>query len=170
MSIRSDLLAEIKGALGGAIAPNLTARSQGADLYEAYVWSLVVEAARSEGASISFLNVFGGRVTADFIFRTSPGNIFSATQPYSHALISFPNCPDLEAHVGIFVAGKSGVAHECDVAVLYSDEAHVCRGENVHPHLTLYKLIQSSCPAPSRRCSRERALHPRCRQIDLYEE
>jgi hypothetical protein len=106
---------------------------QGADLYEAYIWSLVVQAARSEGASISFWNVFDSQVTAGFIFRTSPGNIFSTAQPYSYALISFPNCPDLEAHVGIFVAGKSGVAHECDVAVLYSDEAYTCRQENAHP-------------------------------------
>jgi hypothetical protein len=111
--VRLNLLADIEDALGGAIAPNLTAKSQGADLYEAYVWSLVVQAARSEGASISFWNAINNRVATDFIFRTSPGNIFSTAQPYSHALISFPNCPDLEAHVGIFVAGKSGVAHEC---------------------------------------------------------
>src|SRR5258705_13058148 len=49
------------------------------------------------------------------------------------SIASFPNCPDLEAHVGIFIAGKSGVAHECDVAVLYSDEACTCRQENAHP-------------------------------------
>jgi hypothetical protein len=133
LSVRPNLLAEIESVLGAAIAPNLTARSQGADLYEAYIWSLVVQAARSEGASISFWNVFGSRITADFTFRTSPGNIFSTAQPYSHALISFPNCPDLEAHVGIFVGGKSGVCHECDVAVLYSDEAYTCRQESVHP-------------------------------------
>lgn len=133
VTVRPNLLAEIRAALGGAIAPNLTAKSQGADLYEAYIWSLVVQAAESEGASISFWNVFGSRVTTDFIFRTSPGNIFSTSQPYSYALISFPNCPDLEAHVGIFVAGKSGVAHECDVAVLFSDEAYTCRQKNAHP-------------------------------------
>jgi len=131
--IRPNLLAEIATTLGGAIAPNLTARSQGADLYEAYIWSLVVEAAKTEGAAVSFWNVFENQVTSDFVFRTSPGNIFSTAQPYSYALICFPNCPDLEAHVGIFVAGKSGVAHECDVAVLYSDEAYTCRQENVHP-------------------------------------
>jgi hypothetical protein len=133
VSINSELLKAIRGALAGAITPNLTSRSQGADLYEAYVWSLVVEAARNEGANVSFWDVLGNRLRSDFTFRTSPGNIFSQTHPYSHALICFQNCPDLEAHVGIFVAGKSGVAHECDVAVVFGDEANTCRASNVHP-------------------------------------
>ncbi|WP_284421858.1 MULTISPECIES: hypothetical protein [unclassified Bradyrhizobium] len=136
MSIKESLLADIEGVLGGAIAPNLTAASQGADLYEAYIWSLVLQAAQSEGATISFWNVFDSPVNTDFVFRTSPGNIFSTAHPYSHAVISFQNCPALEAHVGVFVAGKSGVAHECDVAVLYSDEAYTCRQRSVHPRST----------------------------------
>ena len=139
LSIRPDLLAEIRSALGGAIAPNLTAKSQGADLYEAYIWSLVVQAAQSLGAAISFWDVHGNRVRADFVFRTSPGYIFSTARPYSHALISFENCPDLEAHVGIFVVGKSKVAPECDVAVLFSDEAYTCRQQNAHPRSSQFK-------------------------------
>ena len=121
MPIRSDLMREIRNALAGALTPNLTARSQGADLYEAYVWSLVIEGARSEGAIISFWDVHGNRVASSFTFRTSPGNIFSTSNPYCYAQISFPNCPDLEAHLGIFVAGQSGVPHECDVAVILAD-------------------------------------------------
>jgi hypothetical protein len=39
-------------------------------------------------------------------------------------VIAFPNCPELEAHVGIYVEGRSGVLNECDVAVLDRDEAH----------------------------------------------
>src|SRR5262245_57594940 len=121
--IRDGLLAEIMNALDAAIVPNLTSSSQGADLYEAYIWSLVVQAAQSEWGTVSYLNVSGRPVTSDFVFRTSPRNIYSDSQPYSHARISFPNCPHLEVHVGIFVAGKSGVAHECDVAVLRRSEA-----------------------------------------------
>jgi hypothetical protein len=94
---------------------------------------IVIEAARHEGATVSFRNVSDGPVTSDFIFRTSPGNIFSRAHAYSHAEIYFQNCPDLEAHVDIFVAGKSGIAHECDVAVLLGDEARTCRRENVRP-------------------------------------
>lgn len=133
MPIRANLLAEIQYALLPATTPNLTARSQGSDLYEAYIWSIVVMAARAEGAAVEFWNVLGNRVRGNFCFRTAPGHIYSTTHPYSHAVISFPNCPDLEAHTGVYVAGKSGIKHECDVAVLYGDEAFTCRRENVHP-------------------------------------
>jgi hypothetical protein len=90
---------------------------------------------------VSFVDVSGRRVTSEFTFRTSPGNIFSTIKPYSHALIQFPNRPDLEAHVGIFVSGKSKVAHECDVAVLRKDEAGIARGFSSHPRSSSSKLI-----------------------------
>lgn len=35
--------------------------------------------------------------------------------------------------MGIYVAGKSGVAHECDVAILDADEAARSRAGAVHP-------------------------------------
>lgn len=62
-----------------------------------------------------------------FIFRTSPGYIGSTVRPFGYALIEFPSKRTLEAHVGIRVAGKSGVLHECDVCVLFQDEANTCR-------------------------------------------
>ena len=51
----------------------------------------------------------------------------------AHAELHFPSAPVLEAHVGIYVSGKSKVNHECDVAVLDQDEANTCRGQSVHP-------------------------------------
>src|SRR5690242_6272258 len=103
MSIRANLLSEIQIALGLAIAPNLTSHSHGNDLYEAYVWSIVVAAAKAEGAHVSYYDVHGTPVYRRFHFRTSPGNIFSSTHPYSHALLEFNDCPALEAHVGVYV-------------------------------------------------------------------
>src|SRR5690348_6633772 len=113
MAINRDLLNQIKATLTASLPPNLTSSSHGADLYEAYVWSLVIDAARAEGAAVTFSNVLSETTLSRFYFRTAPGNIASVKRPYSHAILEFSNCPKLEAHVGIFVAGKSQVSHEC---------------------------------------------------------
>lgn len=127
MAIPQDLLNEITNALGTAITPSLNTASAADDLFEAYLFSLVIQAAQLEGAtSIRFLDRSGNTPTV-FVFRTSPGYINSSAQNYSHAEIGFPNKPVLEAHIGIRVAGQSSVLHECDVCVLLKAEADLCR-------------------------------------------
>lgn len=132
MPIRPTLLRDISASLGAAIAPSLTVASAASDLFEAYVFSMVLDAARAEGATIFYENVNRAPPT-QFVFRTSPGYIFSTTQPYTHAVIRFGRMPQLEAHVGVRIEGISKVLHECDVAVLYRDEAEVCRSNRVSP-------------------------------------
>jgi hypothetical protein len=126
MTTATDLLMQIQASLGSAISSSLSTASDTSDIFEAYVFSLAIEAARTEGASISYRDVLGG-VPTTFVFRTSPGYIFSTTNPYTHAVILFTNKPPLEAHVGVRVVGKSGVLHECDVAVVEQVEAETCR-------------------------------------------
>jgi hypothetical protein len=138
VTINNTLLTAIGAALGSSITPGLTNASTTDDIFEAYVFSLALEAARIEGAHISFRDVYG-RTPSIFTFRTSPGYIFSTTQPYTHAVIDFPGRPILEAHIGVRVAGSSGVLHECDVAVLYQSEAATCRLNRVSPRSS--KLI-----------------------------
>lgn len=135
MTINTDLLAAIQGTLGATVTPSLTSTSATSDIFEAYIFSLVLDAARIEGASIYFQDVLGN-IPNTFIFRTSPGYIFSTTQTYTHAIINFPGKPLLEAHVGIRVSGSSGVLHECDIAVLYQTEAVTCRTNRVSPRST----------------------------------
>jgi hypothetical protein len=132
MPLRAQLWNDIQKALAGVPSANLARASAGEDLYEAYVWSLVLEAASNEGASVR-LRDRGGGVPTSFWFRTSPSSIFSTAHNYCHAEIEFTNRPIVEAHIGIFVAGRSQVAHECDVAVLYKSEANICRNSSVHP-------------------------------------
>jgi len=134
--IDPNLVRSIETAIAAAISPHLRSPSHGGDLYELYIFSLVIEAARSEGAAVHFQDVHGTTVTRNFVFRSSPGRIFSRVHPYTHALIQFKGCPDLEVHLGIYVVGKSKVAHECDVAVLFADAAATCRQEDVHPKST----------------------------------
>ncbi len=132
MSIPQDLLAEIQSTLGSSISPNLTSSANVSDIFEAYTFSLIIEAAKIEGANISYRDVYRNSPSA-FIFRTSPGYIYSKRQPYTHAVVNFQNKPTLEAHVGVRVVGKSGVLHECDVAVIEQIEAEICRQREVPP-------------------------------------
>lgn len=68
MTIRPGLLANIQATLSAAISPNLTVGSQGDDLYEAYIWSVIINAAQNKGATIEFKDVFGNTVSANFTF------------------------------------------------------------------------------------------------------
>jgi hypothetical protein len=132
MTIVNELLDEIANTLGSTISSSLTSASDTSDIFEAYVFSLVLEAAQIEGASITYRDVLGNTPT-DFIFRTSPGYIFSTSRNYTHAVLLFPNKSPLEAHIGVRVVGKSGVLHECDVAVIEQIESEICRRRQVPP-------------------------------------
>ncbi|MFG6517830.1 hypothetical protein ACGYLX_10250 [Sulfitobacter sp. 1A13496] len=143
MPVHEDLISEIENSIASASGLNYNHPTATNDVYENYVWALCVEAAREKHASISYETVSG--VTPSILtFRTSPGNIYSTAQDYTHAILEFENCPQLEVHVGIRVIGKSRVLHECDVAILYRDEAQFCRSENVHPRAARV-LIAAEC-------------------------
>jgi hypothetical protein len=126
MPYRQNLLDDITAALGPALQPSLTDQSAADDLYEAYLFCLVIRAARAEGATVNYKCIAGGAPNP-FVFRTSPGYIGSRQKNYAYAEIIFDNCPVLEVHVGVRVAGQSNVLHECDVCVLLQEEAETCR-------------------------------------------
>lgn len=71
MTIKTDLLTEIRTTLGTSITPSLSSASAVSDIFEAYVLSLVIQAAEAEDAIISYQDVFGN-VPTNFVFRTSP--------------------------------------------------------------------------------------------------
>jgi hypothetical protein len=128
----SLLLSELKAILTDARSYGYDTKSQSSDVFEGYIWALILKAAREKGADIYYETV-RHVATNNLLFRTAPGNIFSTTRPYTHAVIRFAGKPELELHVGIKVTGTSGVLHECDVAVLYREEAISCRSNEVHP-------------------------------------
>lgn len=143
---RNALISAISQALGPAFTPPLIPVGQSSrarrarititgHLYEQYIWTLVLEAARKENATITYWDVTGSQLTQNspIIFRAGPGYIYSRKKAYTHALIEFPNRPPLEAHVGVRVAASSNVMHECDVVVLTWEEAATCRNENAIP-------------------------------------
>jgi hypothetical protein len=126
-----DLLSELTNAVGDR-AISYNSESAAWDIYEGYAFALVVRAAVAAGGHVRYEDRFGNEVNS-LVFRTSPGMLYSDTHPYTHAVITFPGCPPLEAHVGVRVQGRSGVLHECDVLVLPVAEAELSRAREVAP-------------------------------------
>jgi hypothetical protein len=127
----ADLLNTIDTSLA-SLPTNLTTQSAGGDIFEAYVFALIIDASESEGGNVSFRNR-DGSVPANFLFRSSPGHLYSTAHNYTYARIQFPNVPLLEAHLGVYVSGKSQLIHEADVVVLVSSEGDMSRANSVPP-------------------------------------
>jgi hypothetical protein len=138
VSSKASLLKSLRMRLGQQVTPSFSAAIEGGDLYEAYIFSIVIRAAINEGAdptqagSISFRDP-QDNITTELRFRRSPGQIYAATQPYTHAVIEFAGKPQLEVHVGIKAIGRLKVPRECDIAVLYRDKAIACRTQRRIP-------------------------------------
>jgi hypothetical protein len=132
MAINQALLNQIDQELGNSVTSSLTSLSKACDLYEAYVFSLALAAAKAEGASIAYFDRHGN-VSTIFEFRTGPSSIFTRTANYSHAELVFANKPTLELHVGVYIWGTAKVRHECDVSAIWRTEAERCRNANCHP-------------------------------------
>lgn len=111
----------------------VSSSGQANDAFEIYILSLVLKAAKNEGANIQFYSRSGKLNPKKLVFRSSPGRIYSTAHDYSHALITFPDNLAYEAHVGVYVEGLAGVVHECDVLVIDATEGEFCRRNNVHP-------------------------------------
>jgi len=99
-------LNEIQTVLGSAISPAYNTKSKAYDVFEGYVFTIVIKAAQAEGAIVTYKDVHGQTPTA-FVFRTSPGSIQSNLHSYTHAVIEFPGTgkPVQEAHIGVYVRG-----------------------------------------------------------------
>jgi hypothetical protein len=143
MMTASTLVSQIAAILGPAFSMNYTGASDANDVFEGYTLAIVLSAARAAGATVAF-EANDGNATTNLIFRTSPGDIFSPKKKYTHAVISLPSCQPVEAHIGVKVSGRSGVLHECDVAVIDRHEARICRREKVHPRASKV-LIAAEC-------------------------
>lgn len=131
MTSANELQAAVEDALQVS-SFNLDATSRADDWYEAYIFSLIINAAQREGANVWYEDVNGNPAT-HFEFRTSPGYIFSTRRNYVHAVIEFAGAPALEAHMSVRYIGKSGVAHESDVSVLNRSTAQICRQNGAIP-------------------------------------
>lgn len=142
MTLVDQLLADLESSVGGR-STSYNTQSAAWDIYEGYVFGLVVRAAWAAGGSVQYKDV-DGNAAGRLLFRTSPGMLYSRAHPYTYAEIQFPGCSALEVHVGVRVQGRSGVLHECDVLVLPADEADLSRSKQVAPRGTR-SLIAVEC-------------------------
>ena len=139
-NLDTSSLDEIPGVLARAIGPGLELESVASNLFEIYIFSLIIQAAKAENASISYKDV-RGKTPRTFEFLTSPGHIYSATHPYTYAVIKFPHKPVLEAHIGVRIAGKSHVLHRNNIALALQTEAETCRRNQVPPRSSEVTLV-----------------------------
>lgn len=135
----STLVNAIQSSLSIPIRSH-SALTPGYDLYEVYLFSLCVEAARSIGMDVSFIDATGLPKHA-LVLRTSPSSIWSQAQKFTHASLSWQNRERLEAHLGIYVKAGSGVSHEADVAVIEAAEAARARVQRSDPRVNRAAVI-----------------------------
>ncbi|WP_280313981.1 hypothetical protein [Nocardia wallacei] len=127
---KADLIQAIEQAIG-VLAPSYRRGASESDLYEASLLMLCVEAAVKAGGS-EFITNDGHSAAPAFHFRRSPGNLWLGE--FTYAYVEFPNPQkSLEIHLGVYVVGRSKVAHECDVAIIDHQEAERSRLGGVHP-------------------------------------
>ena len=136
-----QLLSDLRQRLAARV--NLTVSDKYYDLYEAYLFALVVEAARVVApACVSFES--GAGVPVRMLFcGTSPGRMDGASaRRYTHAVVALGGDPgrDLEIHLGVYFAGTQRVPHECDIAVVLRPEGLRARGNGVYPRASQLKL------------------------------
>lgn len=140
----ADLINSIASKLPRAVSYGGQSAGQQAipdyDIYEAYLFSLVVKVAQDRGYAVEFLMSDGNTATT-LHFRRKPAPIYSPSSArshgvprlYTHARLSYRGRPDLEVHVGVQVTGSSKVAHEADVLIIGSKHADKARKRRLHP-------------------------------------
>jgi hypothetical protein len=130
----SALLASLLSELPAAISTTLSTSTNGGYLYEAYLFSVVLRAARSAGFNVAFEDSDGPAPVLRL--RGAPGRLPVPGDPgrrWTHAILSCPERPDLEVHTAVSVVGKSKVVHEADVLVLPQADADRCRNFDLDP-------------------------------------
>lgn len=126
----AELIRAVEAALG-ALESHYRGAATESDLYEACLLAILISAAEDAGGTI-LITTDGITPATTLRFRRSPGNLWLGN--FTYAVVSFPSSTRrLEAHLGVYVAGGSGVAHECDVALIDQAEANRSRTGGIHP-------------------------------------
>lgn len=84
--------------------------------FEAYVFSLIVNATRQAGGTAEIRGINSGPNPPVLVFRGGPGLLGSRTQDYVYADCRLGN-KEFEIHVDVQYEGGSGAIHELDVSI-----------------------------------------------------
>lgn len=127
MPLKEDLISQIEKNIALSLVPEYKTKAHTSDTFEAFVMSIILKAAVEADVQTPIeWETTQEKATKDILFRRSPGHV-NDSKEYTHAILKFPNTPSLEVHLGIYVVGVSGVPQECDIAIIYADEAQRCR-------------------------------------------
>ena len=128
----TDLINHLTAQLG-ALSTTYQSSAAPSDLYEAALWTLAVDATKIAGAiSVDLRGPTTPTGSVLPTFRTQPGSFWVGG--FTYAVVSFATTRrQCEIHLGVKVVGESGVAHECDVAIIEEREAQRSRTGTVHP-------------------------------------
>lgn len=137
----SSLLSRVQAAFGSAGTLGYNSSTAAHDIYEGYVLTLLLWAAKHDGWNLQCRDG-GGKPTTRVVFRLGPGRL--PTGNFTHVHLSKPGKVDLEAHIGVKVIGKApyvatlkkrstNVVHEFDLLVLPSSAAALCRSRGTDP-------------------------------------
>jgi len=125
---RAQVQAQVSALLGplASVQASYARGAKAHDLYEAVVLVTVMRIADLEGWAVS-LEDTGGRPASSLLLRKAPGRLAHPSANFTHVVLRKEDRAALEVHLGIKVEGRSGVLHECDVAILPRRVAHECR-------------------------------------------
>lgn len=125
-----ELIAVVEDSLT-TLHANYRGHADESDLYEAALVAVAVDAARAVDG-IPLITYDGRASTTQLRFRQAPGNLW--TRDFTYVVVGFAGRrSQIEIHLGVKVVGASGVAHECDIAILDKDEADWSRSNQMHP-------------------------------------
>jgi hypothetical protein len=118
MATLSDLRNAVSGILAVPGVPavlklNSNTRERA---FEAYVFSLVVQAVRQAGGNAELHGVNTGLNPNPIVFRGAPGYMGSTAQDFCFGRCTLNNF-EFEIHVDVIYVGSSGATHEVDVSV-----------------------------------------------------
>lgn len=118
MATLSDLRNAVESALdlpaaGATLQLNSNTRERA---FEAYVFSLLVQAVRQAGGSAIIVGIRTGQAPSTVVFRGGPGRLGSQSKDYAYATCSLGG-KHFELHVDVQYEGGSGAIHEVDVSV-----------------------------------------------------
>lgn len=118
----ADLIAEVASALR-ASAPSFRFPTSVGRAYEAYCYSIVLQALREVGFVATPEQLQGGV----FAFPLGPRSLTNSASSYFRLDRNGPSPTELELHSNTYATGTSGHEHELDVAVVDAADASQCR-------------------------------------------
>ena len=118
MATLNDLRTAVSGILALPTVPSILQLNSNTRerAFEAYVFSLVVQAVRQAGGSVELRGVNSGANPNPLVFRGAPGYMGSTAQDFCFARCTLNN-REFEIHVDVTYVGRSGATHEVDVSI-----------------------------------------------------